>query len=160
MKKLYLALVCILGISAAAAPAVSNFEVTRYLGKWYELARYPNWFEKGMSNVTAEYTLLPSGEIRVVNSGWRNGKLHTVTGTAKYSGYPDRGEFLISFMVPFYHYYRIILLDKDYTLAVVTNKNMKRLWILSRQQKLPPQTWQMLFNFIRQNGFDPDKLIF
>ncbi|MBR7156257.1 MAG: lipocalin family protein [Lentisphaeria bacterium] len=160
MKKFCLALLCALGVFAAAAPAVTNFEVARYLGKWYELARYPNWFERGMNNVTAEYTLLPDGRIQVRNSGWRNGKLHTATGIAKYNGYPDRGEFLISFMRPFYHEYRIILLNQDYTLAVVTNKNMKRLWILSRKKELPPETWQMLFKFLKHNGFDINKLIF
>ena len=83
-------------------PSVGSFDLRRYMGKWYEIARYPHAFEKGLSHVTATYTLLPDGNVQVLNRGIRrNGKEKVIKGTAV-AGFPSgTGELKVSFYRPF-----------------------------------------------------------
>ena len=112
--------------------AVENFELERYLGKWYEICRLPNYFEDGMDNVQAEYTRKSDGGVKVVNSGIKNGKYKSISGVVRSVGERGRGELEVSFFRPFYNRYRIIRLLPDYSLAAVTGENMNYLWVLSR----------------------------
>ena len=112
-------------------PPVKNFDLPRYMGKWYEVARLPHAFEQGVTDACAEYTLLSDGTVKVVNSGVRRGKIVSVAGTARPTGIP--GELEVSFFRPFYGLYKIIYLNKDYTLAIVTSSTRDYVWILARK---------------------------
>ena len=135
-------------------PAVKNFDIRRYCGKWYEIARLPNWFECGMSGVTANYSLLPDGRVKVVNQGWRNGKAVSKNGTARFADEHDRGELDVSFQWPFWGSYRIIDLNRDYSIAVVCGSSRKYLWVLSRTPEISREELDRVLEFIRAHGFD------
>ena len=144
----------------SAIPAVKDFDINRYCGKWYEIARLPNWFENGMTGVVAKYSLHPDGTVRVVNSGVKNGKMHSVTGVAKLVGKADTGELEVSFMWPFYGSYRIIKLDPDYSVAVVCGKSYNYLWILARTPEISLSELNNILEFLRYNGFEVSALEF
>lgn len=145
---------------------VENFDLQKYLGKWYEIARFDFLFERGLCSVTAEYSLRPDGRVRVVNSGRKGspqGRLSVAEGKAKL-GAPDdprRPGFLkVSFFGPFYTPYYILALDPDYRYVLVGGRKGKYLWILSRTPHLPQETVQQLVARAGELGFDTSKLIF
>lgn len=145
---------------------ITGFDPKRYLGKWYEIARFDFRFERDLCAVTAEYTMRPDGRIRVVNSGRKDtpeGRLSTAEGKAKLGAPndPTRPGFLkVSFFGPFYAPYYILALDPDYRYALVGGKKGKYLWILSRTPELSQETTQQLLETARQHGFDTSKLLF
>ena len=142
---------------------VKNFELSRYLGTWYEIARYPHSFEKNLVGVTATYSMREDGKIKVVNSGYEltlTGKFKTITGKAKVADDPATGHLKVSFFLFFYGDYRIIELDTaDYKYAIVGSRSDKYLWILSRTPVLPKETVDMLLEKIKAKGYSVDKLI-
>ena len=140
--------------------AVRDFDPARYMGKWYEIARLPNWFEKGMTRVTAEYTLLEDGTIRVENRGIKNGRESGVTGVARLKGDADVGELEVSFFRPFYGDYRIIRLAPDYSCSVVMGSDRDYLWVLARTPEIPEEEFVRILAFLRENGFAVDDLIY
>lgn len=146
--------------TTADIPAVSGFDVNRYLGKWYEIARLPFYFEKDMSMVTANYFLTPDGKLHVINSGIKNGKPKEIHGYVRNAGAPGTGELEVSFFRPFYGKYRIIYLDKDYQVALVTSDCRDKLWILSRTPELPPETLADLLFMLNKMKFNTAELIF
>ena len=148
------------GKSSAHIPSVTNFEPARYAGVWHEIARLPQWFERDMSDVRAEYTLRPDGRIDVVNRGIRDGKEKEVRGIArKDESYPPSvGELEVSFFRPFYGKYRIIYLNDDSSIAMVTSDTMDCFWILSRTPDLPENTKKELLRMAESWGFPVDKL--
>lgn len=140
---------------------VKQLDIPRFMGKWYEIARYEHTFEKGMTYVTAEYSLLPDGKIRVINRGMKNGKPKEIIGKARQPDpieYPGRLE--VSFFLWFYADYYILELDKDYQHAIIGSNTDKYLWILSRSPEIPKDTLDKLLTNIRQRGYDLSKLIF
>ena len=141
-------------------PAVRDFDVSRYCGKWYEIARLPNWFEKSMHNVTAVYSLQSDGTVQVVNSGIKKGKPHSVTGSARLNGKLGTGELEVSFQWPFWGSYRIIKLDEDYRIAVVCGKSYDYLWILSRTPEISLAELNDIMEFLRHKGFEVSALEF
>ena len=141
-------------------PAVTGFDASRYSGKWYEIARMPNYFEKDLQYVTAEYTLRPDGKLQVINSGIKNGKSQSISGIARFAGDPASGELEVSFFRPFYGAYRIIRLAPDYSAACVMGKNRSLAWILARKPVLPEKELLESVNFLRENGFAVEKLIY
>ncbi len=141
-------------------PAVSGFETDKYLGQWYEIARLPNWFEKDMSDVSAEYSRQPDNSLQVINRGMKNGKEKSVTGKIRQSEKSDTGELEVSFFWPFYASYRIIKLAPDYRYSVVMGDTPEYLWILSRTPHLDPADLQEIITFLENHGFPVDKLIF
>ena len=141
-------------------PAVKEFDVNRYCGKWYEIARLPNWFEKGMEQVTAHYSLRKDGMVNVVNTGIKNGKKRSISGVARLVGEPTEGELEVSFQWPFWGSYRIIQLDRDYTIAVVCGNSWDYLWILARSPEISLADLNKILEFLRQRGFDTAKLEF
>ena len=141
--------------------AVKDFEPDRYMGTWYELARLPHYFERGMDEVKAEYTLLDDGTIRVVNSGVRDGEPKSTTGTAKLKdpdAKPLAGELRVSFFWPFYSDYRIIELAPDYGYAVVTAESRDYFWVLSRKPEMAREQLDGILERAKANGFTLDKL--
>ncbi|WP_288591751.1 lipocalin family protein [uncultured Victivallis sp.] len=151
---------CMSGRSTEKIPAVTGFELPRYLGAWYEIARLPHRFERGMDRVTAEYTQNPDGTVKVVNRGFRDGVEHRAEGIAKFSGKPTVGELEVSFFRPFYGDYRIIQLDPEYRHAVVTSSTDDYLWILARTPQLPDDELLELVEYARKCGFATDRLEF
>lgn len=139
---------------------VQDFKVEKYMGVWYEAARYPNPFEKGMSQVTAAYSLRKDGKILVVNQGLYKGRIRKIRGVAKFnSAQKNTGELLVSFFRPFYGPYRIVLLGKDYEYSVVVSPRRNYLWILSRTKVLSPEAKKEILAFMKEKFLPEERLI-
>ena len=148
-------------VTTSDIAAVRDFEPERYMGTWYEIARLPHYFERDMDEVRARYTLKPDGSIEVVNSGVRDGEASSITGTAKLKrpkAKPLAGELRVSFFWPFYSDYRIIELDPDYTVAVVTAGSRDYLWVLSRKPEMAREELDAITSRMKTLGFEVDKL--
>jgi lipocalin len=139
---------------------ITSLDVKRYMGKWYEIARFNHSFEKGMTHVMTEYTLLPDGKIQVLNQGMKNGEMKKILGKAK-QPHPEQapGQLKVSFFLWFYSDYNIMELDPDYQYALVGSSSDKYLWILSRTPEMPKAKLDEFLQIIRQRGYDPSKLI-
>ena len=140
-------------------PAVTGFDAERYMGTWYEIARLPNRFEKGMVEVSATYSLRPDGGIKVVNSGLKDGVRKSVTGVAYAAGEKGEGLLKVSFFRPFYGAYRIIKLSPEYRYSVVAGSDPSYLWILARERELPGRELDEIMTFLRVHGFSVEKLL-
>lgn len=139
---------------------VTGFEAEKYMGKWYEIARLPNWFESGMTNVSAEYLLSEDGEISVYNRGTKYGKERFIAGKARFRNSRSTGELEVSFFGPFYSGYRIIKLPPDYRYSIVVGDNRDFLWILGRETRLDPADMDEIMVFLREQKFAVEKLIY
>lgn len=139
---------------------ITTIDLTRYMGKWYEIARYEHRFEKGMTHVTADYSILPNGKIRVVNQGIKDGIHKEIIGKAKQPD-PEKypGRLKVSFFLWFYSDYYILELDNNYQYAVVGSSSDKYLWILSRTPKLPQTTLDVIFQTLKQRGYNLSRLV-
>ena len=172
MKHVYLALLIIAGISACApsdknmnipdTTPVTGFELDRYLGTWYEIARFPHTFEKNLVGVTATYSMKDNGMVKVVNAGYKNtldGKYKTANGKAKFASDPDTGHLKVSFFLFFYGDYKILELDKEqYQWAMVGGSTNDYLWILGREPQMDAEIYQDLLNEAVSRGYDLSKL--
>jgi apolipoprotein D and lipocalin family protein len=158
---LALCLVGCLGVPDGAQP-VEDFMLEKYLGKWYEIARMDHSFERGLSNVTAEYSLREDGGVKVVNRGFKStaNKWKDAEGKAYIDGNPSVGKLKVSFFGPFYGAYNVIALDQDYQWALVVGPNTKYLWILSRTPVLDQAVIEQLLSQAKSLGFKTDELIF
>jgi len=142
------------GNSTKVIPVICNVDLKRYLGKWYEIARLPHTFEKGLDNVTATYKLKPDGKIEVVNAGIKNGEKSVAKATAWVPDKDCTGKLLVSFFRPFRSEYNIIKLDEEnYSFAVVTSNSKNYLWFLSREPKVSEELYDDLISFAAFNGF-------
>jgi len=142
---------------------VSGFEVDRYLGKWYEIARLDHSFERNLSNVTAEYTLREGGGIDVLNKGYdkRKGEQREIKGVARFISEENVGSLKVSFFGPFWGGYHVIALDKEnYRYSMVAGPSRSYLWILSRDKMLDQEIVAELVARARQWDFDTEKLIY
>lgn len=140
---------------------VSNLDVNRFMGSWYEIARYEHSFEKGMTHVKANYSLLSDGTIRVLNSGMKNGKKKEIEGKArKKKDSNSNSKLEVSFFLWFYSDYFVFELDDNYQYAVIGSSSDKYLWILSRTPQLPQSTINDLLIKIKKRGYDTSKLYF
>lgn len=163
-----LLLVIISGLAGCAGtPAgidpVTGFQVDRYLGKWYEIARLDHPFERGLSNVTAHYSLRNDGDIRVINLGYNesDGRWEEAEGRAKFISGPDVGSLKVSFFGPFYGGYNIIDLDRQsYRYALIAGNDRDYLWLLSRSPELATGVRARLLQKAESLGFAVDDLIF
>jgi apolipoprotein D and lipocalin family protein len=147
--------------------SIAAVNLTRYAGKWYEIARYPNSFQRQCAgDVTAEYTLEPSGRIRVVNRCRKaDGTMDSAEGVAKRTpGAPDSqlkvrfAPAVFSFIPAVWGDYWIIGLAPDYSYAVVGDPSRKYLWILSRTPRLENAAYDTALEMVKSNGFDPNRL--
>ena len=141
--------------------AVKPFDKDKYLGKWYEIARFDFRFEKNLNNTTAEYLLRNDGKIKVVNRGfnYKTGKQTEVIGKAKFVGASDEAKLNVSFFGPFYSGYNVISIDKDYKYALVCGKSRDYLWILSREKNIPEDVKEFYLNKAKSLGFDTSKFV-
>ena len=135
-----------------------SIDLNKYLGKWYEIARFDHSFERNMDYVTAEYKLLPDGMIQVINSGYKNGKFKETIGKAKTTDIS--GLLRVSFFMNFYSDYRVLMIDKDYQYVLVGGNSPKYLWILSRTPQLSSEILNNIINVAKEKGYDTDELIF
>ncbi len=141
---------------------VSHFQLDRYLGKWYEIARLDHSFERGLSDVSAQYRLLPDGKLEVINRGYRaeKGDWKEAIGKAVFLGDPTLGSLKVSFFGPFYGGYHVAALDeRDYRWALVVGPSRDYLWILARERRLPADVREQLLKKASQLGFDISRLI-
>ena len=141
-------------------PSVKTVKLERYAGTWYEIAKLPNTFEKGLSCITATYTLKENGKIEVKNRGYlaEKNKWKDITGSAKVPDENFPGQLKVTFFWPFYGDYYIMELDEDYQYALVGDPSRKFLWILAREPELDKATMGKLIDKARQEGFDVAKL--
>ncbi len=142
---------------------VSDFELERYLGTWYEIARLDHKFERGLSSITATYSMRDGGGVKVVNRGFNTNKNEwdEAEGKAFFTGDTDVGELKVSFFGPFYGGYNIIELDKaGYEYSMVSGPDKSYLWILARSPELDPDTQAELVSKAAALGFPTDELIF
>lgn len=142
---------------------VSNFDTTRYLGKWYEIARLDHSFERGLSHVTADYSLRQDGGLKVLNRGYKDAdaKWKEAEGKAYFVDKKDVGYLKVSFFGPFYGSYIVFDLDQqDYSYSMISGPDKSYLWLLSRTPTMDPALQQRLVEKARGLGFDTSKLIY
>ena len=141
---------------------VQNFDADRYLGKWYEVARLEHSFEKGLSEVTAEYTLRDDGGVKVINRGYseESKKWSEAEGKAYFVEDAKTGYLKVSFFGPFYGSYIIFNLDDDYQYAFISGPDHDYLWLLSRSPTVSNDIKQQFIDQAETAGFDTSKLIF
>jgi len=168
MKKEILAASALVGIGAAAIllatknkplKTVNTVDIEKYLGKWYEIAAFPQSFEKGCTFTTAEYSLKDDGKIEVKNSCIKDGQPKVAIGEASVDDKRTNSKLDVSFFWPFSGKYWIIALAPDYSYAVIGHPNRKYLWILNRKPKMDAMTYNHLVLLAAGKGFDIRKLV-
>ena len=140
---------------------VESVDLERYLGRWYEIASYPAWFQKNCTAVTADYALREDGFIEVINSCRKkslDGKLKQSKGRAKVVDETTNAKLKVSFFGPFWGPYWIIDLDPEYQWAVVGAPNRKYLWILSRSPQMDEALYDEIVSRLPAKGYDPNGL--
>ncbi len=140
---------------------VDTVNLDRYLGKWYEIASNPSWFQKGCTGSTAEYSLLSDGKIQVVNRCYKDsleGPLKESKGKAEVVDTTTNAKLKVWFFWPFKGDYWIIDLNSDYQWAVVGEPSRKYLWILSRTPTMDEAVYQEILGRLPQKGYDPARL--
>lgn len=155
-----------LGLYACAtlpknAKAVEPFEKERYLGKWYEIARFDFIFERNLDNTTAAYSLNNNGTIKVDNQGYNTvkNKWTQAIGKAKFVKEDNIAMLKVSFFGPFYGGYNVIAIDDDYKYALVAGESLKYLWILSRETTIPDAIKTKYLDIAESVGYDTSKLL-
>ena len=151
-----------LGMPKSVQP-VPGFELDRYLGKWYEAVRLDHSFERGLSQVTAEYKLRDDGGVSVLNRGFSESenRWKEAWGKANFVGSSSEGYLKVSFFGPFYGSYVIFELDHEhYQYAFVSGPNTKYLWLLSRTPFVSPEVIAKFIEMSKARGFDTDSLIY
>jgi len=140
---------------------VSNLDVERYEGTWYEIARLDHSFEEGLSNVTADYSLQDDGSIRVINRGYsqESGKWEEAEGRAVFVDDEAHGHLKVSFFGPFYASYVVFRLDEDYRFAYITGYDRDYLWFLSKTPTVDEEALGEFRKLATEKGFDLEELI-
>ncbi len=142
---------------------VTNFDLNRYLGTWYEVARMDHSFERGMSRVTAHYSLRDDGGVQVINRGFVDDdqQWKTAEGKAYFVDKKDTASLKVSFFGPFYGAYTVFELDEDgYQYALVSGPDLDYLWVLARTPHLEAPLRERLLQRARDAGFATEKLVF
>lgn len=167
MRKFLLAGLVLLLTSCASIPEgvtpIQGFEVNRFLGKWYEVARLNHFFERGLTNVTATYSLKKDGTIRVQNRGYKAQKkrFQDAEGKAKFVADSGTGRLKVSFFGPIYGGYNIVELDKkNYQYALIVGNDRTFMWILSRSPQLDPIILKRLVQKAKDLNFPVESLIY
>lgn len=166
MNKLFMVLVLLLagctGLPDNVRP-VNNFKAEKYLGKWYEIARLDQSFERGLTRITAEYSLRDDGGLKVLNRGYSpsENKWQEAEGKAYFVGDPTQAHLKVSFFGPIYGSYIVFELDRDnYQYALVSGPDKSYLWLLAREPKIKDDIKKTLIAKAASLGFDTSKLIF
>ena len=143
------------------ASAVNPFDVKRYVGKWYEIARLDIKQEKGLNNTSAEYSLNDNGTIKVVNRGYNASekKWEEATGKAKFADSENEARLKVSFFGPFYSGYNVIAIDPNYKYALIAGESLKYLWFLSRETTMPENVKQEYLEKAKSIGYKTEELV-
>jgi lipocalin len=150
------------GPATTSVKVVGYVDLTRYTGTWYEIARFPNSFEKGLKCVSATYTLRDDGRITVLNKGHKVENPDVVKQSQGVAWIPDKtypAKLKVRFFWPFSGNYWIIALDPSYRFVMVGDPSLKYLWILSRTKKIEETDYKQLLDKAKENGFDISKLM-
>ena len=141
---------------------VSGFELQRYTGKWYEIARLDHSFERGMSDVSARYTPQADGSVQVINRGYATaqGRWKQAEGHALFNGDSTVASLKVSFFGPFSGGYHVVALDPDYRWAMIAGNDRSYLWILARDKQLPQAVLDPLLQQAKALGFATEQLIY
>lgn len=151
-----------LGMPKTVTP-VENFELNRYLGKWYEIARLDHSFERGLEKITAEYSMRDDGGVSVVNRGYsiEDDEWKVAQGKAYFVDDVNKGYLKVSFFGPFYGSYVVFEIDHEgYEYAFISGPDTSYLWLLSRTPKLKQEIIEKFMRISKELGFDTSKLIF
>lgn len=142
-------------------PVIKDFELEKYLGEWYEIARLDFFWEKGLKNVKANYSLNEDASIKVINSGVKikDNKLKQSVGKAKFLGEPNEGALKVSFFGPFYSGYNIMHIGGNYEYALVFGENLDYMWILSRTKTITPELQAKYLEYARTAGYAVEELV-
>lgn len=167
MKKLLL-LISVLVLSGCLGmprnvEPVKDFQLERYLGKWYEIARLDHSFERGLTQVTAEYSLKADGGVKVINRGYSAAKQQwkEAEGKAYFVNGDSEAYLKVSFFGPFYGAYVVFGLDqKDYQYAFISGPDTDYLWLLARTPTVSPEVIQQFVEMASARGFDTNSLIY
>lgn len=148
------------GLPEAVRP-VSGFDLNRYLGSWYEIARLDHPFERGLRDVSAHYSLRDDGGIRVLNRGYADAEnaWQQAEGKAYFVGDSRTGQLKVSFFGPFYGSYAVFALDADYQYAFVSGNSTDYLWLLARTPRISTALQQQFIAHAQALGFDTSTLI-
>lgn len=143
------------------AQVITGFELEKYLGKWYEIARLDYRFEKNLDHTTAEYSMNKDGSVKVVNRGFntKKKKWEEAEGVAQLREEENKAAFKVSFFGPFYSGYNVIGLDANYRFALVAGKDLDYLWLLSREKVMPEEIKSSFLNIATSIGYITDDLI-
>ena len=141
--------------------AVAPFDLQRYQGRWYELARLDHSFERGMTDVSAVYQPQADGSVRVVNRGFdpAKGQWRETIGKALFTGAPSTGSLKVSFFGPFYGGYHVAALDEGYRWAIVVGPDRGYFWVLARDKQLPVSVRDALVRRAQALGIDTSALV-
>lgn len=151
---------CSVGIPDKAQ-AVQNFDADKYLGKWYEIARFDYKFERNMNQVTATYSKNPDGSIKVDNRGYdyvKNEWKESI-GEARFVNSEKEARLKVSFFKPFWAGYNVIELADDYKYALVVGNSLKYIWILSREKTIPEDVKNRFLDKAKEIGYNTSELI-
>jgi lipocalin len=162
MKKIFLmALSAMLFTGCESAKldnsTVKSVDLSRYLGSWYEIARFDHSFERGMEYAMAHYTMRDDGKIDVLNTGIKDGRAKDAKGIAKTTN--QQGLLRVSFFGPFFGDYRIMMLDENYQYVLVGGSTNRFLWILSRTPQLDEATLSLILAEADRRGYDTTRLL-
>lgn len=153
------------GCASSTPPAgmqvVNGFDVKRYQGRWYEIARLDHWFERDMTDVSATYLPQSDGSVQVINRGLRgpSGQWKEAIGKALFTGPSDKASLKVSFFGPFYGGYHVVALDLNYGWALVVGKNRSYAWILAREKSLPRESLDAIVQRAQALGIDTQTFI-
>jgi apolipoprotein D and lipocalin family protein len=142
---------------------VANFDLNRYMGKWYEIARLDHSFERGLERITAEYSMRDDGGVSVVNRGYsiEDEEWKVAEGKAYFVDEENKGYLKVSFFGPFYGSYVVFEIDQEgYEYAFVSGPNTSYLWLLSRTAQVQQEIIERFKRISKELGFDTSKLIF
>jgi apolipoprotein D and lipocalin family protein len=141
--------------------AVKNLEIEKYVGQWYEIARFDFKHEKDMKNVTANYSKRDDGKIQVINKGYNfvKNEWDEAKGKAKFVKDPSIGAFKVSFFGPFYAEYNVVMIEEDYSSALIFGESTKYMWILSRTKTISESVKTKYVNYAKENGFPVENLV-
>ena len=166
MKNICLIFLCFhlsgcIGIPENIKP-VTNFDITRYLGKWHEIARLDHSFERGLTNITAEYSQSDDGSIKVINRGYsaETQEWKEAQGKAYFVENTNTAYLKVSFFGPFYGSYIVFDLDNNYQYSLISGPDMSYFWILSRTPSLDHDLKERLIKKAARLGFDTKNLIY
>jgi apolipoprotein D and lipocalin family protein len=167
MRKIFLGLLSLIlsgchGYPTAVTP-VEGFDLERYLGTWYEIARLDHSFERGLEQVTANYSLMDNGGVQVVNRGFSTStnEWKEAVGKAFFVRETDEGYLKVSFFGPFYSSYVVFGLDREqYQYAFISGPNESYLWLLSRTPNVENEVMARFVRTATEMGFETEELIY